>query len=216
MRVSSMTTKNDPGLASTSRRALVASAFALAAIIGTPACAPADPHGGDITEPEVRAAGRAWGDALVAISLAYESGGIDKARPLASTVIDKAYGYNLGPVLFKPTLTQAPQTFRLTKEGALAYFVGHDPNYPNDDGFALKGWRKVEIRDVGLQINGKVANTMGNVIMTDKDGKVTTVDKTWTFKKDDQGVVRIILHHSSLPYTGPTKPEPVPTPGPNP
>ena len=41
---------------------------------------------------------------------------------------------------------------------------------------------------------------MGNVMLTDKDGKVTTVDKTWGFKKDSQGQVRIVLHHSSLPF----------------
>ena len=191
-----------------SRRALTASLFALTAVTVVAGCkpAPAPPPPVQITEPEVLAAQKAWGDALVSISLAYESGGIDKAKPLASAVIDKAYGYNLGPVLFKPTLTQAPQTFRLTKEGALSYFVGHDPNYPQDDGFALKSWRSVSVHNEGVQINGAVANTMGNVSMTDKDGKVTTVDKTWTFKKDDKGVVRIILHHSSLPYNGPEKP----------
>ena len=185
------------------RRALTASVFALTVVMGTPALAAAPPSA-QITEPEVRAAEKAWGDALVAISLAYETGGIDKARATASAVLDAAYGYNLGPVLFKPTLTQEPQTFRLTKAGALAYFVGHDrANYPNDDGFALKNWRSVEVQDVGIQINGNVANTMGKVVMRDKDGKVTTVDKTWVFKKDDKGVVRIILHHSSLPYVAP-------------
>lgn len=193
------------------RRALTASLFALTAVTSVAACAPKPkpvppPPVIQITEPEVLAAQKAWGDALVAISTAYERGGIDEAKPLASAVIDKAYGYQLGPVLFKPTLTQAPQTFRLTKEGALSYFVGHDPNYPQDDGFALKGWRSVTVNNVGIQINGAVANTMGNVSITDKDGKVTTVDKTWTFKKDDKGVVRIILHHSSLPYNGPEKP----------
>jgi hypothetical protein len=29
---------------------------------------------------------------------------------------------------------------------------------------------------------------------------VTTVDKTWGFKRDPSGKVRIFLHHSSLPY----------------
>ena len=188
------------------RRTLAASAFGLATVLGTVAFAADQPV--VITKEEVEAAEKAWGDALVAISLAYESGGIAKARPLASAVLDKAYGYNLGPVLFKPTLTREPQTFRLTKEGALAYFVGNDPKYPDDEGFALKHWRSVRIDDVGLQINGAVANTMGKVSMTDKDNEVTTVDKTWTFKKDDKGVVRIILHHSSLPYKGPEKPCP--------
>jgi hypothetical protein len=188
---------------SPARRALVASAFALtvAIVVGPPALA-ADPPGAQITEPEVRAAEKAWGDALVTISRDYETGGIKKARATASAVLDAAYGYDLGPVLFKPTLTRAPQTFRLTKAGALAYFVGHDPAYPNDTGFALKHWRAVEVKDVGIQINGDVANTMGKVVMRDRAGKLTTVDKTWVFKKDDQGVVRIIVHHSSLPYTG--------------
>jgi hypothetical protein len=35
-------------------------------------------------------------------------------------------------VAFKPTLTQQPQTFRGTKAGALAYFVGGNATYPND------------------------------------------------------------------------------------
>jgi hypothetical protein len=41
---------------------------------------------------------------------------------------------------------------------------------------------------------------MGNVMLTDSTGKVTTVDKTWGFKKDNQGKLRIVLHHSSLPF----------------
>jgi hypothetical protein len=188
------------------RRALIGSLFALSVATATPALA-ADPSGATITEPEVLAAQTAWGEALVAISKAYETGGIKKARALANDVLDQAYGYNLGPVLFKPTLTREPQTFRLTKAGALAYFVGHDSNYPNDTGFALKHWRSVEIRNVGIQINGNVANTMGTVVMRDWKRKVTVVDKTWVFKKGDDGVVRIILHHSSLPYTGKAAPK---------
>jgi hypothetical protein len=43
---------------------------------------------------------------------------------------------------------------------------------------------------------------MGNVMITGADGKVTTVDKTWGFVKDDKGALRIVLHHSSLPFSG--------------
>jgi hypothetical protein len=154
-----------------------------------------------ITEAELLAAQKAWGDALVAISGAHEKGGRDAARQLAAKVIDEAYGYQLGAVLFKPTLTVAPQTFRTTREGALAYFVGGDPAFPKDTGFALNGWRKVEIRNAGIFIAGDVATTMGNVAITDKDGKTTTVDKTWKFLKDDTGRLRIVVHHSSLPYS---------------
>ena len=159
-------------------------------------------YNANITEAEVLAAQKAWGDALIKISDDFASGGIVKAKATASAVLDAAYGYNMGPVLFKPTLSSSPQTFRTTKEGALSYFVGGDSKFPKDTGFALGGWKKVDIDNAAVHINGDVANTMGNVTMTDKNGKVTVVDKTWTFKKDDMGKVRIVLHHSSLPFAG--------------
>ena len=155
-----------------------------------------------ITESEVLSAQKAWGDALVSISTTYDINGKESAKALAEKVIDEAYGYQFGVVLFKPTLTVAPQTFRTTRAGALAYFVGDDPAFPLDKGFALKGWRKVEIKNAAIFISGNTATTMGNVVITDKNGKTTTVDKTWQFFKDDNGKLRIILHHSSLPYTG--------------
>jgi hypothetical protein len=154
----------------------------------------------NITEAEVKAAQDGWGKALIQISDDYASGDIAKAKATANRVIDAAYGYNLGVVLFKPTLTHGAQTFRTTKAGALAYFVGDDRSFPADKGFALGGWKKYEYRNAGIFINGDLAITMGNVILTDKDGKVTTVDKTWGFKKDSQGQLRIVLHHSSLPF----------------
>merc|ERR1712039_572669 len=153
-----------------------------------------------ITEKEVLAAQKGWGDALVSISMTYEKDGLPAAKKLAETIIDTAYGYNYGPVLFKPTLAGGSQTFRTTKEGALAYFVGDDKAFPNDKGFGLKGWRKVEIENAAIFREGNHAITMGNVLFTDKNGAVTKVDKTWVFRKGEDGKVRIVTHHSSLPF----------------
>ena len=77
--------------------------------------------GSPITEQELTEARKIWGDALVAVSMAFEEGGIDKAREVANGALDAAYGYNLGPVLFKPTLASGEKTFRPTKDGALSY-----------------------------------------------------------------------------------------------
>lgn len=154
-----------------------------------------------LTQAEVEAAQVAWGEALVAISTAHDSEGPEAAKKLAEEIIDAAYGYDLGPVLFKPTLTEAPQTFRTTKEGALAYFVGQNPEFPDDTGFALKGWTDVKIENAAIFIDGNMATTMGNVMITNKDGSVTTVDKTWGFVRDNDGDIKIVLHHSSLPYS---------------
>lgn len=155
-----------------------------------------------VTESEVLAAQTGWCDALVNISTTHEAQGQEAAKALAEAVIDAAYGYQMGAVLFKPTLTVTPQTFRTTRAGALSYFVGGDAEFPKDSGFALKGWTGCEIANAAIFIAGDSATTMGNVNITNKDGSVTSVDKTWKFVKDDAGALRIVVHHSSLPYAG--------------
>ena len=182
------------------RRLALGVGLALALSLPVAASAQAPVRSDNITLEQVLAAQQAWGDALVRISAAHREGGPERARALAAQVIDAAYGYASGPVLFKPTLTVAPQTFRITRDGALAYFAGGNPAFPNDTGFALKDWRSVEIVNAAVFIAGRTAMTQGNVRITDGQGRVTTVDKTWGFHRDDAGAVRIVLHHSSLPH----------------
>ena len=155
-----------------------------------------------ISETEVLRAQEAWCQALVDISSTNAKSGRAAATALAEKVIDSAYGYQMGVVLFKPTLTVNPHTFRTTRAGALSYFVGGDSNFPNDSGFALKDWTKCEIDNTAILITGSSASTMGNVHLTDKSGNVTTVDKTWKFVRDDADQLRIVVHHSSLEFTG--------------
>ena len=171
------------------------------AVLTLPAKAEVPVYNTNLSEAEVTAAQKGWCDALVSISAAHSEGGQAKAKALAEQVIDAAYAYAHGPVLFKPTLAAAPQTFRPTRAGALAYFVGGDTDFPADSGFALKGWTACEARNAAIHITGDTGLTMGNVMVTGPDGKVTTVDKTWAFKKTDDGSVRIVLHHSSLPFS---------------
>lgn len=177
--------------------------FALSACVSTEAAEAAatiEPARAAITEAEVVQAQTEWGGALVAIATEYDTNGFPAAKRVAEQAIDSAYGYNLGPVLFKPTLAAAPTTFRTTRDSAIAYFVGSDANYPGDTGFALKGWRKYKIDNAAIYIEGDTAITMGNVHLVDAQGKTTTVDKTFGFQRDEAGKLRIVLHHSSLPY----------------
>lgn len=155
-----------------------------------------------ISAAEVQAAQQAWCKALVDIGATHAKSGPAAAKALAEKVIDTAYGYQMGAVLFKPTLTTQPQTFRSTRAGALSYFVGGDAEYPKDKGFALQGWTRCEPVNHAIFIAGDSATSMGKVNFTGKDGKVTTVDKTWQYVKDDAGQLRIVVHHSSLEYAG--------------
>ncbi len=157
-----------------------------------------------VTYDEVNAAQQAWCDALVKIGQLKEEGGDYKA--FANEVLSTAYNYDNGKVFFKPTLAYGDQTFRIDKKGALAYFIGGDPDYPNDKGFALTPWVKARYDNTGtgnegIQIYGSIAITMGNVWVTGKDGKEVMVDKTWVFKKGKDGKLRIIVHKSSLPFS---------------
>ena len=161
-----------------------------------------------ITYEEVNAAQQAWCDALVKIGKLKEQDGDYKAY--AEKVLSDAYNYDYGKVFFKPTLAFGDQTFRNDKKGALAYFVGGDPDYPNDKGFALKPWVKARYDNAGdnnegIQIYGSVAITMGNVWVTDNTGKEVMVDKTWVFKKGKDGKLRIIVHKSALPFSPSSK-----------
>ncbi|MCI0353970.1 MAG: hypothetical protein L0099_02870, partial [Acidobacteria bacterium] len=86
----------------------------------SPAPVAADqPRTAPITEGDVNAAQQAWCDALVKIGKVYKEGGDYKA--VASQLIDDLYDYKEGKVFFKPTLAFGKNTFRNTKEGALAY-----------------------------------------------------------------------------------------------
>ena len=141
-----------------------------------------------------------WGESLISISRAYEDDGLASAREIAEQTLDRLYGFELGPVLFKPTLSGGPQTFRLTKIGALSYFVGNDPEYPSDSGFGIKFWRSVKPETSATFIQNDVAMWMGWVSFIDKNNSVVKVDKTFGYAKDKNGILKIVLHHSSLPF----------------
>jgi hypothetical protein len=155
-----------------------------------------------ITDAEVNAAQQAWCDGLVKIGKVYKDHGDYKAA--ANQAIDDAYDFKEGRVFFRPTLAVAPQAFRTTKEGTLAYFVGGDPKFPADKGFALAPWVKCRYDNAiegsnAIQIYGDIALAMGNVYLTGEDGKEIFVDKFFAFRKGSDGKLRLIVHKSALP-----------------
>ena len=153
-----------------------------------------------ITETELAEARAAWGNGLVAISIAYDDDGIEAARAVADDLLDGLYGFEFGPILFKPTLSGGAQTFRTDKQGTLSYFLGHNPDYPQDTGFALNSWHKVTSETSSLLTEGDVAMWMGWVFFTDKEGVTIKVDKSFGYRRSNSGSLKLILHHSSLPY----------------
>jgi hypothetical protein len=155
-----------------------------------------------ITEEEVNAAQTAWCAALVKIGRVFGEGGDYTA--VASQLIDDLYDYGEGTVFFKPTLAFGVNAFRSTKEGALSYFVGGNPSFPEDTGFALKRWVKVvydnNAAENGVQIHANVAITMGNFYLTSVASEEIMVEKTLVFRRCRDGKLRLCAHKSALPY----------------
>ena len=112
---------------------------AVSTIIGTRSSAPVEQGANCITEKEVVAAQKAWGEGIIAIGKTYNEGGDYSAA--AASHIDQFYADDLSLVLFKPTLASVAQ-FRTSFDAALSYFVGGNPSCPEDKGFAIKPWTK--------------------------------------------------------------------------
>jgi len=159
-----------------------------------------------ITMDEVEAAQKLWAESIAACSKVYADGGDYVAA--AGEAAGKLYGYGKSDVLFKPTkATKNP--FRPTGEDAMSYFVGADAmkndKYKGEDaGFAInggRGWKDVTFRNHKVDLNGPTAQAMGDYVFTDAtSGDKVRVEYTFGYKRNDDGNVRIYLHHSSVPY----------------
>eukprot|EP00438_Fugacium_kawagutii_P001274 Skav218591 [mRNA] locus=scaffold3628:5646:10753:+ [translate_table: standard] len=119
--------------------------------------------------PDVNAAQYAWKNLILSISSTYaEEGDFVK---VAADGIHQLYGYDIGPVLFKPTQA-VEEPFRGTAEGALSYFVGAENlppgvGIPEDKGFAIAGgdtWSKVRAHENTTSAEGNNVDRCGTIL----------------------------------------------------
>jgi len=160
---------------------------------------------GVITKQDVEDVQAAWAGAIKSISKTYLDEGDYVGA--AAEAAGELYGYGKTNVLFKPTKA-ADAPFRPTAADAMSYFVGKDAvdkGYDEDAGFAInggKGWSDVIFDNHQIDLNGNVAIAMGTYYFTSaEDGSKAKVEYTFGYKKNDDGKVRIFLHHSSVPYS---------------
>ncbi len=151
-----------------------------------------------INRDEVIEAQNAWGDGIVAIGRAFAEGQDYVQR--AKDHIRQLYAYDLDGVLFKPTLASEKQ-FRSTVPEAESYFIGENGVCPEDKGFALRPWTNVRFENDGMWLHGDTALCMGNYFFTDAEGQEIKVEYSFGYVKTEDGEVKIVLQHSSLPYS---------------
>ena len=109
------------------------------------------------------------------------------------------YTCNDGFVAFQITETTEAETFLSTRAGALAYFVGPAPLIPQFLGKKLgfasdRNWVRCGVKNDVVQ-GSSVGRSPCQL-----EGQAAASEKTWTFVRQIDGLVRIVLHHSSAPF----------------
>lgn len=151
----------------------------------------------NISIEEIEQIQNEWGKSIVHIGKLYLKNGDYKTA--AENHVRQFYGYENGKVLFKPTRVSLYQ-FRLTIESAVSYFIGGNPEFPRDSGFAIQPWINVRFENAGFFIMKQYAVTMGNYFFENLAGKESKVEYTLGFFRSENGNLKINLHHSSLPF----------------
>ena len=149
-----------------------------------------------IQPQEVEEAQKRWAQALVHLS-SFCHKHLDPSQRYheAEKVLEELYDFK-NPFAFKPTLAHGAKTFRLTKSEALFYFIKSD-----DAGFALKNWKEVHFHNAQILRYTDHAVAMGRYLFTPHhSSQTTTVEYTFVYQKNPNHELKIIAHHSSLPY----------------
>ena len=152
-----------------------------------------------INKTEIEKAQNSWGNGIITIGKLKDNP--KESRIFTVNFINKNYDFYFGDVLFKPTKASEKQ-FRNNNKSALSYFIGSDSDFTEDRGFALNPWVKVEFKNEAINIYDNLATAMGNYFFTDPRGEKTKVEFSFVYKKNKEGEIKIVLHHSSFPFSG--------------
>jgi len=149
-----------------------------------------------VTRDDVERIQAAWGQGIVEIGA---SSTWEEAHTKAEEMILELYNIADGSLLFCPTKVSIVP-FRQTLESAVSYFVGNNPNYSEDAGFALEPWVGVRFENAGIITRQDNAIAMGHYFFQRKDGSEVMVEFTFSYIVGTNGNLMIELHHSALPY----------------
>ena len=108
----------------------------------------------NITEQDILDVQKKWADGVINIGKRF----VAKEDYVAYAVgfLDSLYAFDMGKVLFKPTLASQIQ-FRFTKKAALSYFINGDSDFTEDKGFALMNWEVIRFDNKGILIQNDIA-----------------------------------------------------------
>lgn len=147
-----------------------------------------------ITENDVLAAQKAWGDAIIKAGEAYQKG--FDLYPFAKRGLQYLYGFGERDVLFKPTRAN-DVPFRSTLEEAISYFIGGI--IKEDTGFAMSMFQRIVFDNYKIVLYDDEAFAIGRYTFMTEDGNSIVAEYTLGYYLSNDQNVKIFLHHSSFP-----------------
>ena len=138
-----------------------------------------------------------WANSIISIGKAF----LNKQDYLDITdkFLDRLYFFNKGKVLFKPTKASHKQ-FRRSKNEFISYFIGHDKVSDEDKGFALEPWKSIYFDNFDTLNYNNFFISMGNYYFTDYVDEKIKVEYSFGYILNKENNLKIIFHHSSIPY----------------
>ena len=148
-------------------------------------------------EKKITEVQKKWANSVIDIGKAYLSK--KDYFFLTNKFLDELYLFNEGKVLFKPTKAYRKQ-FRSSKREFISYFIGHNKVSDEDQGFALEPWKHIYFENFNTIYFERILIAMGNYFFTNYKNEKVKVEYTFGYKLQKENVLKIILHHSSMPY----------------
>ena len=150
-----------------------------------------------MTKEDIIKAQKEWSEGI--IKMGEISDNRESLELFVSDFLDRLYNFD-DQVLFKPTKARDIQ-FRNDKKSAISYFIaGNDRECDEDTGFALSSWSKITFENKDIILGKEYAIAMGNYTFENNNLKVK-VEFSFGYIKVN-GLVKINLHHSSIPFQG--------------
>lgn len=156
-----------------------------------------------ITDHHLNLAQTQWAQALVQMGQYYQQQPHELPSK-AAQLLDELYDFSAG-IAFKPTFAQAPNQIRTDKLSTLSYFIGASlsgSTITTDHGFALKPWAKVTFAESARMLRQECAISSGCYFFhSSAKARPRVAEYTFVYHMDPQrSGLKIIAHHSSLPY----------------
>jgi hypothetical protein len=133
-----------------------------------------------------------WTKGVIEIGQAYSNK--ENYEKEALKFLSKHYAFKTQQILFKPTFTKE-KIFRNSLEEALSYFIKGE--FTEDNGFALKPWKEVNLKELNILNEENLSSAMGTLSFKPVSSSDTIlVAFTFVFCLEEEEI-KIKIHHSS-------------------